>query len=58
MKFVVTVWQNAKYRGVIEAESESEAYDIAQELVIEEELPNSTFEWVNEDLDFDVRKCR
>ena len=58
MKFVVMVYQNAKYRGVIEAENESEAWDMAQEIVIEEELPNSTFEWVNEDLDFEVYKCR
>lgn len=58
MKFVVMVYQNAKYRGVIEAESESEAWDMAQEIVIEEELPNSTFEWVNEGLDFEVYKCR
>lgn len=58
MKFVVMVYQNAKYRGVIEAESESEAWDMAQEIAIEEELPNSTFEWVNEDLDFEVYKCR
>ena len=58
MKFVVTVWQNVKYRGVIEADNYDEAYEMAEELIIEDGLPSSTLEWVKEDLDFDVSKCK
>ena len=57
MKYVVTVYQNAKYRAVIEAQDRDDAYDIANELITEGDLPGY-FEWVKEDLDIDVSDYR
>lgn len=58
MKFVITVWQDAKYRGVVEADNIDEAYEIAEEAIMDIGLPECPLEWVNENVDYDVSECK
>ena len=60
MKYVVTVWQSVKYRGVIEAKDRDEAYEIAEDLMTDYNIEDGApqLEWVNEDIDYDVREYK
>ena len=58
MKYVITVWQNAKYRGVIEAENMDDAYEKAEDAMMDIGLPECPLEWVNEDVDYDICECK